>query len=178
MHQRALRPDTTPPPLRRLSPTFTILFHHIFYVKVPWERPIHCVLSDLKFRYITLKHNPSHLRSFLWTVRYLAFGENVDIWRCGTPSYLWTSCIDYSTHWGRDKIATISQTSFSRAFPWMTTFSILKKDSLKYVHLGPIYKMASLVQIMAWRRTGDGPLSEPILVCFIDAYMHHPASMN
>ena len=30
-----------------------------------------------------------------------------------------------------------------------------------------------LVQVMAWRRTGDKPLSEPMLTQFADAYMRH-----
>ena len=38
-------------------------------------------------------------------------------------------------------------------------FLILNKISLKYVPWGPIDNMAALVQIMAWRRIGDKPLS-------------------
>ena len=30
---------------------------------------------------------------------------------------------------------------------------------------------------MAWRRPGDKPLSEPVIVSFTDAYMRHSASM-
>ena len=36
--------------------------------------------------------------------------------------------------------------------------------SLKFVHRGPINNIPSLVQIMAWRRPGDKPLSEPMMV--------------
>ena len=35
--------------------------------------------------------------------------------------------------------------------------------SLKFVPKGPINNIPSLVQIMAWRRPGDKPLSEPIM---------------
>ena len=38
------------------------------------------------------------------------------------------------------------------------------KISLKFAHTGPINNTLALVQIMAWRRTGDKPLSEPMLV--------------
>ena len=38
------------------------------------------------------------------------------------------------------------------------------KISLKFVPKGPINKIPSLVQIMAWRRSGDKPLSEPLMV--------------
>ena len=41
-----------------------------------------------------------------------------------------------------------------------------------------IYDIPALVQIMAWRRPGDEPSSEPIVVYFTDAYMVHSASMS
>ena len=37
---------------------------------------------------------------------------------------------------------------------------------------------SALVQIMAWRRSGDKPLSEPMMVYLTDAYMRHSASMS
>ena len=43
--------------------------------------------------------------------------------------------------------------------------------SLKFVPNGPIDNKAALVQVMAWRRTGDKPLPEPMLAQFTDAYM-------
>ena len=67
------------------------------------------------------------------------------------------------THWGRD------QTTFSSAFHWMKTFEYLKV-SLKYVPQGLFDNMSALVQIMAWCRTGNKPLSEPLLVCCTDLY--------
>ena len=50
---------------------------------------------------------------------------------------------------------------------------ILNKISLKYVPCGVNDNMSALVQIMAWRRPGDKPLSEPMLIQFTDAYMRH-----
>ena len=38
------------------------------------------------------------------------------------------------------------------------------KISLKFVPQGPINNITALVQIMAWRRPGDKPLSEPMMV--------------
>ena len=38
------------------------------------------------------------------------------------------------------------------------------KISLKFVPKGPINIIPALVQIMAWRRSGDKPLSEPMMV--------------
>ena len=42
--------------------------------------------------------------------------------------------------------------------------SIAIKISLKFVPKGPINNIPALVQIMAWRRPGDKPLSEPMMV--------------
>ena len=45
--------------------------------------------------------------------------------------------------------------------------------SLKLVPGSPIDDKPALVQVMAWRRTGDKPLSEPMMTQFTDAYMLH-----
>ena len=45
--------------------------------------------------------------------------------------------------------------------------------SLNFVPKGPIHNNPAFIQIMAWRRIGDKPLSEPMLTRFIDAYMRH-----
>ena len=44
-------------------------------------------------------------------------------------------------------------------------FSI--KFSLKFVPKGPINNIPALVQIMAWRRPGNKPLSEPVMVSLL-----------
>ena len=41
---------------------------------------------------------------------------------------------------------------------------ILLRISLKFIPKGPINKIPALVSIMAWRRPGDKPLSEPMMV--------------
>ena len=50
--------------------------------------------------------------------------------------------------------------------------------SLKFVPKGPINNIPALVQVMAWRQPGDKPLSDPMMIKFTDAYMHHSASMS
>ena len=45
--------------------------------------------------------------------------------------------------------------------------------SLKCVPRSPIDNNPTLVQVMAWRRTGDKPLPEPMMIQFTDAYMRH-----
>ena len=42
-----------------------------------------------------------------------------------------------------------------------------KKNSSKFVPMGPINNIPVLVQIMAWRRQGDKPLSEPMTVSLL-----------
>ena len=42
--------------------------------------------------------------------------------------------------------------------------------SLKFVPRGPISNIPSLVQVMAWRRPGDKPLSEPMMVRYRSIY--------
>ena len=44
---------------------------------------------------------------------------------------------------------------------------IAMKISLKFVPNGPINNNPELVQIMAWRRSGDKPISEPMMVSLL-----------
>ena len=55
---------------------------------------------------------------------------------------------------------------------------ILMKISLKFIPQDPTNNIPALVQIMAWRRPGDKPLSEPMMAWLNDAYLHHSASMS
>ena len=47
---------------------------------------------------------------------------------------------------------------------------ILIEFSLKFVPQGPVNNIPALVQIMAWRRPGDMPLSEPMMVELTDIH--------
>ena len=73
-------------------------------------------------------------------------------------------CQPLLTHWGRDKMVVISQTTFSNSFSLNENVRIPIKISLKFVPKCSINNIPSLVQIMAWRRSGDKPLSEPMMV--------------
>ena len=70
-------------------------------------------------------------------------------------------------------MAAISQTTFSNTFLWMKSCVFLSKISLKVVPKGLIDDKSALVQVMAWRQTGDKPFPEPMMTQFIDAYMRH-----
>ena len=55
----------------------------------------------------------------------------------------------------------------ARIFKWIFVNEnvwIPNKISLKFVPQGPINNIQALVQIMAWRRPGDKPLSGPMMV--------------
>ena len=92
----------------------------------------------------------------------LFFAFNVPSFNCQWIS-TWETCI-ILTHWGRDKMAAIFLTTFSSAFSWMKMFEFWLKISMKFVPKGPINNIPVLVQIMACRRPGDKPLSEPMMI--------------
>ena len=50
---------------------------------------------------------------------------------------------------------------------------ILTPIWLKFVPRSSIDNKPALVQLMAWRWTGDKPFSEPMLTWFTDAFMRH-----
>ena len=52
-------------------------------------------------------------------------------------------------------------------------FCILIQISLKFVPKDPNDNKWVLVQVMAWRWTGNMPLSEPMPIQFTEAYMQH-----
>ena len=75
---------------------------------------------------------------------------------------LWCTLI--LTHWGWDEMNNISQMTFFKRIFFNENVWISIKISLKFVPKGPINNIPALVQIMAWRRSGDKPLSEAMMV--------------
>ena len=63
---------------------------------------------------------------------------------------------------GRYNTDDIFKCIFLKENAWIPT-----KISLKFVPKGPINNIPALVQIMAWRRPGDKPLSEPMMVSLL-----------
>ena len=61
------------------------------------------------------------------------------------------------------KMADISQTTFSNVFSSMKMFEFRFKFHWSFYPEGLINNIPSLVRIMAWRRPGDKPLSEPMV---------------
>ena len=64
-------------------------------------------------------------------------------------------------------MAAIFQTTFSNAFSWTNIYQIWLKVHWSFVPKGPMNNIPALVQIMAWRRPGDKPLSEPMMVSLL-----------
>ena len=84
--------------------------------------------------------------------------------------------LDYAIHlihWGRDEIDDNFADDIFKYIFLDKNFWILIQISLKFAPKGPIDKKWALVQVMAWRRIGDKPLSEPMLTRFTDAFMWH-----
>ena len=72
----------------------------------------------------------------------------------------------------------ISQTTSSSAFFYENVW-IPIKISMIFVPKGPINNIPALVQIMAWRRPGDKPLSKPMMVSLTThRSMRHSVSMS
>ena len=82
------------------------------------------------------------------------------------------------THWGRDKWPPFSRRHFQSIFLNENVWISLK-ISLKFVPKVPINNIPALVLIMACRRPGDKPLSEPMMVCLLThKYVTRPQSVN
>ena len=62
------------------------------------------------------------------------------------------------THWSWNKMDAISQTTCSSAFSWMKMFGLRLKFNWS------LFLRVQLKIIMAWRRPGDNPLSETMMV--------------
>ena len=72
------------------------------------------------------------------------------------------------THLPLNKMAAISQMIFSVHFcEWKVLY--FDQISLKFVPKGPFDNKSALVQVMAWRLSGDKPFPEPMLTQFTDA---------
>ena len=98
------------------------------------------------------KHDYRHRLERIWTVF---------VHRC--PSFL-MHIIIHLTHWGRDKVDAISQMTFSSQYSWMKMLELRLKFHWSLFLRVQLTMFPALVQIMAWRPSGDKPLSEPMMV--------------
>ena len=131
---------------RNLKPFICLLFHSLLVSNL-------CIVTFDE--YVKIRNNDIEGCTY-FTFSIKTGNHNIPLW----------------THWGREKFATISQTTFSNAFSGMKMYEF----RLRF-HWSPqarIHNIPALIQIMAWRQaiigTNDG--------LFTDAYMRHSAWMN
>ena len=82
------------------------------------------------------------------------------------------------THLSLNKMAVILANDILKYIFWNENDRISIQISLEFVPRSPIDNKAKVVQIMAWHRTGDKPLTEPMLTRFTDACKQHQGEMS
>ena len=70
------------------------------------------------------------------------------IWHGNAKNILYTRLI--LAHWGRHKIAAISQRIYSNTFSWMKMYAFWLRFHCNCSYKGPINHIPTLDQIMAW----------------------------
>ena len=124
------------------------LFSHVLFT------PVFCSLK------VTSWQLPNQMHPFAIFIFSQLTNQHLSLrYRCYFILVRWCHSLATGTipliNWGPGKRDAILKT-FSNAF------SI--KISLKLFPNGPINKIPALVQIMAWRRTGNKPLFEPVKI--------------
>ena len=97
----------------------------------------------------------------------ILFGFIIGFWGECFPIFSWLftgTGASSLTHWGRDKMDVISHTTFSNAFYWMKMYEFRLRFHWSLFPKVQINNIPAMVQIMVWRRPGDKPLSEPMVV--------------
>ena len=132
--------------------------------------------------------NPFHM-DFCWgsiklDLQHLSFMSNEKPWdraagwTCFWNSYcdilaIWFRFLSVLTHLPLDTLSAILADDIFSCIFMNEKFCISIQIWLKFVPSGPINNITALVQIMAWRRSGDKPLSKTVPTQFTDTYMPH-----
>ena len=141
------------------SVTFSVLDRLFFWLGIQYDSIMWVIMRR---RGVSSERRRSSYSSFamVWD-KCLQFDNS----HCsGTFSTLFCLLHNCLTHWGQDKIAVISQMTFSNASSRTKMYGFWLRFHLKFVPDVQINNIPGLVQIMAWRRPGDKPLSEPRMV--------------
>ena len=118
-----------------------------------------CILIQVSWRFVS----KDRIDSTSALVQFMAW--------CGTGRHavIWTNSLTYkridqrASMRPRQNGRLFANGTFKRIF-LNQNIRISTKNSLKFVPTGLINNIPALVLIMAWRRPGDKPLSEPMLV--------------
>ena len=138
--------------------------------KTCWNKPLHIVTSSLQqaMACCLFDAKPSLTNAGLFPIGDLE--QTLRKFQLTKPifftKYIWKSRngdadLNMLARWGRDKMAAISHTIFSNAF---LKKCVSLKISLKFVPGARINIIPVVGQMMACRRPGDEPLSEPMMV--------------
>ena len=138
-----------------------------WHIATPW------VVFELNMRrihQIGIGHGDDSTKNFEWPVRFSDLSELQTTKRTCCEHFGFGSCV--IIHPCFETFNTLRPRQDGRHFAddiFMCIFfndncCILIKFSLKYVHKGPIDNTPALVEIMAWRRSGDKPLSQPMMI--------------
>ena len=100
---------------------------------------------------------------YLWGIIILWEKRDLRSLEWSTHSITMAPCFNL-THWGRDKNGRLFADNTFKGIFFNENVRISIKISLKFVPKGRINNIPALVQIMAWCRPGDKPLSEPMMV--------------
>ena len=133
-----------------------ILMHLIW---INWQ--LDMLVSNLKIEcfllLITLiKQVAGYLKKY--SSHFALYSDIFATYTCENVQYKYLNTLRPGQNW-RHFADNIFKCIFLNENVWIPT-----KISLKFVPKGPINNIPALVQIMAWRRTGDKPLSEPMMV--------------
>ena len=135
----------------------------------------------LKFFMCNFQTHFSHwrLQFFLWNL-YVESSTvaQVMLWHCQATSHYLNCKALPVRQWVKDVLNTLRPSQHGRHFADDTfkriflneNIIISIKISLKFVPKGPINNIPALVQIMAWRRPGNKPLSEAMMVIYWRIY--------
>ena len=172
--------------LNKLSQLVTLQICQRSYLSFG-ESPNHTMLSHYHETHIKHIFQTLHLSNqiwFLFTAIFLAghvkiLGPSMwfdAVWNnrcCGDGLVTKLLQIVSWTHLPLDKMAAILADDISKCTFLNENDKILTQISLKLDPRSPIDNKPALVQVMAWRRTGDKPLPEPMMTKFTDAQMRH-----
>ena len=106
----------------------------------------------------------------------VAIPQNYLVWLewCFANRAYFSSSLEASRIWHIE--AEAKWTTFLKLFSWTNIVVFWFKFHWNLFPNGPINDELWLVQMMAWRRTGDKPSTEPMMAYFTDAYIGHSAT--
>ena len=113
------------------------------------------------YEYIKQNHQ-IHKRTSNTEIVSKSWRHHIRPWRFSDQRFL-SSAPSFNSLRPRQNGRHFADDTFKRIFS-NENVRISIKISLKFVPKGPINNNPALVQIMAWRRSGDKPLSEPVVV--------------